>query len=58
MRFILVGSGGTVIDFGILFLLKSVGFPVLTANLISTSIAFIYSFLANKKSDLRHKCRT
>lgn len=49
LRFILVGSGGTVIDFGILFLLKSLGVPVLFANLTSTSIAFAYSFLANKK---------
>lgn len=54
-RFILVGGTNTVIDFGILFSLNSAGldnvvnnlFPL--SNIISTSVALIFSFFANKK---------
>ena len=49
IRFITVGGANTLIDFGLLFLLKSLGLPVLTANIISTSVAFCFSFFANKK---------
>lgn len=48
-RFVAVGGINTIIDFGILFLLKSLGIPVLTANIISTTTAFCFSFFANKK---------
>ena len=48
-RFIVVGSANTVIDFGILFVLKSFGLPVITANIVSTTTAFCFSFFANKK---------
>jgi putative flippase GtrA len=49
VRFIAVGGTNTLIDFGLLFLLKSLGLPVLSANIISTSVAFCFSFFANKK---------
>jgi putative flippase GtrA len=49
IRFIVVGTLNTSIDFGLLFLLKSLGLPVLTANVISSSTAFCFSFFANKK---------
>ena len=49
LRFGLVGTISTVIDFGILFLLKSIGLPIISANIISTGIAFVFSFFANKK---------
>jgi len=49
VRFAAVGLINTVIDFGLLFLLKSLGFPVELANICSTSTAFIFSFFANKK---------
>lgn len=49
IRFGLVGGTNTVIDFGLLFLLKSLGLPVITSNIISTSVAFCFSFFANKK---------
>lgn len=48
-RFGLVGGVNTAIDFSILFLLKAAGLPVVTANIISTTIAFCFSFVANKK---------
>ncbi len=48
-RFIVVGGANTAIDFGVLFLLKMLGVPVLGANIISTTVAFIFSFFANKK---------
>lgn len=48
-RFIAVGGINTALDFGILFVLKSLGLPVVSANIISTSVAFCFSFFANKK---------
>ena len=48
-RFALVGGINTVIDFGILFLLTYLGVPRIIANTLSTGIAFIISFFANKK---------
>lgn len=47
-RFAAVGVINTVIDFILLFLLKSIGFPIITANLISTTSAFIFSFAVNR----------
>lgn len=49
LRFIAVGGANTFIDFGILFLLKSFGLPAISANIISTTLAFCFSFFANKK---------
>lgn len=49
LRFAIVGSTNTVIDFGILFSLTFLGIPSLIANLFSTSTAFCFSFFANKK---------
>lgn len=52
-RFIVVGGANTAIDFGLLFLLKALGLPIIPANLISTTTAFIFSFFANKKYTFR-----
>lgn len=49
LRFLAVGGFNTLLDFGLLFLLKSLGLPIITANIISTTTAFCFSFLANKK---------
>jgi putative flippase GtrA len=49
IRFMVVGGANTVIDFGLLFLLKAFGLPTITANLMSTTTAFCFSFFANKK---------
>ena len=49
IRFMLVGGTNTVIDFGLLFLLRALGLPTIPANIISTASAFCFSFFANKK---------
>lgn len=49
VRYAVVGFVNTAIDFGLLFLLKSLGIPVELANICSTGAAFIFSFFANKK---------
>lgn len=48
-RFIIVGFANTAIDFSLLFILKFLGLPVLASNVISTTSAFGFSFIANKK---------
>lgn len=49
IRFGLIGVINTTLDFGLLFILKSIGLMATTANIFSTSIAFVFSFFANKK---------
>lgn len=53
LRFILVGICNTAIDFTILFSLKALGLPSISANIISTTAAFCFSFFANKKYTFR-----
>jgi len=53
IRFGLIGIINTVLDFGLLFILKSIGLMATTANIFSTSIAFVFSFFANKKYTFR-----
>lgn len=48
LRFAIVGGANTGIDFGILFTLRFFGFPEILSNFISTSIALVFSFFANK----------
>jgi len=49
LTFVAVGGINTILDFGTLFILKSLGLPAVSANVISTSMAFCFSFFANKK---------
>lgn len=49
VRFIVVGVINTVIDFGIMNILKIVGLPTIAANTISTGVAMVCSFFLNKK---------
>jgi len=50
LRFAIVGSINTVIDFSILFTLTMLlNVPKELANFISTFVAFLFSFFANKK---------
>lgn len=53
IRFMLVGGTNTVIDFGLLFLLRALGLPTIPANILSTASAFCFSFFANKKYTFR-----
>lgn len=49
VRFAAIGAFNTVLDFGLLFILKGLGIPIVIANIISTSVAFSISFTLNKK---------
>lgn len=50
LRFTIVGSINTIIDFSILFTLTMLfNIPKELANFISTFVAFLFSFFANKK---------
>jgi putative flippase GtrA len=53
IRFSLVSSAATAIDFSLLLFITSFGLGTITANYISSSIAFIFSFFANKKFAFR-----
>ena len=53
IRFSLVSSTATAIDFTILIALTSLGLPLLIANLVSTSVGFVYSFITSKKFAFR-----
>lgn len=48
LRFAFIGGSNTAIDFGILFLLSGIGVNKYIANFFSTSVAFIFSFFANR----------
>ncbi len=55
-RFGLIGIVNTVIDFGIYNLLFNlVGLALIPANLISASVAMVFSFVANKSFVFRSK---
>ena len=50
VRFGLVGAANTALDFGLLLVLANFfAVPHVIANIISSSIAFVASFFANKK---------
>jgi putative flippase GtrA len=55
IRFLIVGSANTIIDFGILFLLVHMGVDKYIGNYFSTSIAFVFSFFANRKYTFKSK---
>jgi putative flippase GtrA len=47
-RFLAVGGTATLIDFGLLFAGQFFGVAVILANILSTGLAFSFSFFANK----------
>lgn len=49
LRFGFVGGLNTTIDFGLLFVLTSLGFDKIASNYVSTTTAFLMSFTLNKK---------
>jgi len=48
IRFVIVGGANTALDFLVLFLFVNLGVDKIVANYISTSVALIFSFFANK----------
>ena len=54
LRFVIVGVINTIIDFGIMNILKLAGLSTITANTISTGIAMMCSFFLNKKYTFRN----
>lgn len=55
IRFAIVGGANTALDFIILFALTFAGIDKIAANYISTSVALIFSFFANKSFTFKHK---
>lgn len=55
IRFALVGGANTAIDFVILFALTFAGIDKIAANYVSTSVALIFSFFANKSFTFKDK---
>ena len=56
LRFGIVGGANTAIDIGILFsLVNFLKLPIIYSNIISTSVALIFSYFANKKFTFKHK---
>jgi putative flippase GtrA len=53
IRFSIVSSTATAIDFGVLLILTLFGAPLIKSNFVSTSLGFVYSFFANKKYTFR-----
>jgi len=53
VRFGIVGAINTALDFGLLLLFTHLGLPKITSNTLSTGLAFIFSFFANKKYTFR-----
>lgn len=53
VRFTLVSSISTTLDFTLLIMITSLGLPMIAANFISTSISFVFSFFASKKYAFR-----
>lgn len=53
IRFGIVGAINTALDFGLLLLFTYLGLPKIVSNTLSTGMAFIFSFFANKKYTFR-----
>ena len=48
IRFVIVGGANTALDFLVLFFFVNIGIDKIVANYISTSVALVFSFFANK----------
>lgn len=53
IRFGIVGAINTALDFGLLLFFTHLGLPKIVSNTLSTGMAFIFSFFANKKYTFR-----
>ena len=55
LRFAFVGGFNTLLDFALLFLFTNLGVNKFAANYISTSVAFVFSFFANRSFTFKSK---
>lgn len=55
IRFAIVGGANTALDFILLFLFTFLGIDKIIANYLSTGVALIFSFFANKTFTFKHK---
>ena len=55
IRFAVVGGANTALDFVVLFALTFAGVDKIAANYVSTSVALIFSFFANKTFTFKDK---
>lgn len=49
LTFAAIGVANTALDFGLLLILKTLGLPAVAANTVSTTVAFVFSFIMNRK---------
>ena len=52
-RFLLVGGANTLIDFAVLLGLTALGLGLWPANVVSTAVALVFSFFANRSFTFR-----
>lgn len=57
IRFVIVGGANTALDFLLLFLFTGLGINKIVANYLSTTIALIFSFFANKEFTFKNKSK-
>ena len=57
-KFVIIGGFNTVLDFSILFGLTFIGVNSIIANIFSTGISFISSFVLNKKVTFKSENKT
>ncbi len=57
-KFVIIGGFNTVLDFSILFGLTFIGVHSIIANIFSTGISFISSFVLNKKVTFKSENKT
>lgn len=55
IRFAIVGGANTALDFIVLFLFVNLGVDKIAANYISTTVALVFSFFANKSFTFKDK---
>lgn len=55
IRFVIIGCINTALDFGILFSLTFLGFNIILSNYLSTGVALIFSFFANRSFTFQSK---
>ena len=57
-KFVIIGGFNTILDFSILFGLTFIGVNSIIANIFSTGISFVSSFVLNKKVTFKSENKT